>query len=234
VVPTSRGADLHVAPVPSIVVREHNDQPFYEAKFRHAGTQVKRRIGRAWLERDLASGAWRPRHGRVPAGAFDERRAHVRAAGIVAEYVAAVAQAERTERERRTKGATFRHVARDYLGWLEEVRGAKPATLRDHRSVLAEAGEPYARGPGSTLGHVMEVLGDRPAAQITSREIEALLARVAKTGASPSTVNKYRARISAVFNYGMRETTYGLPANPVKQADKRRERHPGALLYLTP
>ena len=47
------------APLPNanIVVREHRGQPFYEAKFRHNGQQVKRRIGPAWLERDPATGA---------------------------------------------------------------------------------------------------------------------------------------------------------------------------------
>jgi len=57
------------------VVREHNNRPFYEAKFRHAGRQVKRRIGPAWLERDPDSGQWQSRKGRVPDGAFDERGA---------------------------------------------------------------------------------------------------------------------------------------------------------------
>ena len=42
------------APTPNanIIIREHGGQPFYEAKFRHVGRQVKRRIGPAWLERD--------------------------------------------------------------------------------------------------------------------------------------------------------------------------------------
>ncbi len=221
-------------PVASIVVRVHNDQPFYEAKFRHAGRQVKRRIGPAWLERDPGARDWVARRGRVPDGAFDERRAHVKAAGIVAEYVTSAADVERVERERREAGVTFRELAREYLRWLEDVKGAKPATLRDHSSVLGEPGVPYMRGEGATLGHAMDALGDRPAAKITSREIEALLARVADTGASPSTVNKYRARISAAFNYGMRETAYGLPANPVARADRRREPHRGALAYYSP
>jgi len=221
-------------PTASLVVREHRGQPFYEAFFRHAGKQVKRRIGPAWLERDTDSGRWSPRKGRVPHGAYDERRAHVKAAGIVAEYVADATEVERVDRERKTAGVTFREVARDYLVWLEEVRGAKPATLRDHKSVLADAGTPYKRGEGVTLGHAMAALGDRPAARITSREIESLLTTVAKTGASPSTVNKYRARIAAAFNYGMRETTFGLATNPVKQADRRREPHRAPLVYYAP
>ena len=39
------------APSPSLVIREHNGQPFYEAKFRYQGRQVKRRVGPVLLER---------------------------------------------------------------------------------------------------------------------------------------------------------------------------------------
>ena len=232
-VPTDANAGHQSAPVASIVVREHNGQPFYEAKFRHHGRQVKRRVGPAWLERH-PDGQWRSRKGRVPDGAYDERRAHITAGRIVAEYVADANEVERVEHERASKGVSFRDVARQYLVWLEDVKGAKPATLRDHRSVLAEQGTPYKRGDGVALGHAMAALGDRPAAKITSREVEALLNTVAKTGASASTVNKYRARVSAVFNYGMREATFGLPANPVKHADRRREPPRGPLVYYAP
>ena len=233
-VPTRQAPDHATIPVASIIVREHRGQPFYEAKFRHAGLQVKRRIGPAWLERDDVTGVWTPRRGRVPDGSFDERRAHVKAAGIVAEYVTGVVEAERAQDDRRAGGATFRDVARDYLHWLEHVKGAKPATLRDHRSVLAEPGIPYRRGTRATSGHAMQALGDRPAALITSKEIEAMLSRIASSGAAPSTVNKYRARVSTVFNYGMRETTYALSSNPVRQADKRREPQRAPLVYYSP
>jgi integrase len=219
-------------PSAAIVVREHGGQPFYEAKFRHNGRQVKRRIGPAWLDAD--DRGWRPRRGRISDGFFDERRAHVAAAEIVAQYLDDAANVERVERERRTRGVTFREVATAYLGWLEDVQGAKPATLRDHRSVFAEPGAPYKRGKGTLAGHVMDALGDRPAAKITTREIEALLARVSKTKASASTVNKYRARISAAFNYGMNEASFGLPTNPAAKADKRREPQPPVLAYYSP
>jgi integrase len=220
-------------PSAAIVVREHRGQAFYEAKFRHHGRQVKRRIGPAWLDLDSDTGEWRPRRGRVPDGSYDERRAHVLAAQLVADYVAEASDLERAERERRTRGVTFREVAREYLRWLEEVRGAKPATLLGHRSALAEPGVPYKRGEGTTLGHVMAALGDRPAAKVTVREVEALLAKVSASGASPRTVNKHRAIISAVFNYGARESTFNLPANPARGADKRREPHRGALVYYS-
>jgi integrase len=223
-------------PTASIIIREHCGQAFYEAKFRHHGRQIKRRIGPAWLERDPETGGWQRHRGRVAEGAYDERAAHVAAAQLVSEYVAQAADLERAERERRLQGATFREIAHAYLRWLEAVRGAKPSTLVGHRSVLAEQGTPYRRGSGSrsTLGHVMAALGDRPAAKITTREIEGVLTTVSDTGASPRTVNKHRNVIAAVFGYGCKPSTYALPANPAKGADKRREPHPGVLMFYSP
>jgi integrase len=221
-------------PTASIIVREHRGRPFYEAKFRYGGRQIKRRIGPAWLERDPDGDGWRRRRGRVAEDAYDERAAHVAAAQFVAEYVAEAADLERDERERHAQGATFREVAHAYLRWLEGVRGAKPSTLAGHRSVLAEPGTPYKRGSGVTLGHVMATLGDRPAANITTRDIEDVLTTISETGASPRTVNKHRNMIAAVFSYGCKASTYALPANPAKGADKRREPHPGVLVFYSP
>ncbi len=114
------------------------------------------------------------------------------------------------------------------------MRGAKPSTLVGHRSVLAEPGAPYKRGRGVMLGYVMAALGDRPASKITTREIEAVLTTISETGASPRTVNKHRNVIAAVFGYGCKASTYALSANPAKGADKRREPHPGALVFYSP
>ena len=221
-------------PTASLVVREHLGQPFYEAKFRCDGQQIKRRVGPAWLSRDPATGEWRPRRGRIPDGSYDARRAHVTAARLVADHVAATADRERVERERHTRKVTFRAVAHKYLRWLETVHGAKPSTMRDHRSLLAEPGTPYRRGRGVTLGYIMAALGDRPAAAITTREVEDLLMSVSETGITPRSVNKYRSIISAIYEYGARESTFGLPDNPASHADKRSERHPGALVYYSP
>jgi integrase len=221
-----------MAPTASIIVRAQGGKPFYEAKFRHEGHQVKRRIGPAWLEG--GPDGWRPRRRRVPRGSFDERRAHVAAAGIVAEYLAEASQREQIERERQSRGVTFRAVADDYLRWLAHVKGAKPATLRDRESVLAEPGAPYRRGEGVITGHVMAALGDRPASEITTREINRLLAKISATGVSASTVNKYRAVLVSIFNYGTRADTFDLPSNPAAASDKRREPDRAPLLYYSP
>lgn len=221
-------------PSASIVVCEQRGSVYFEAKFRHRGRQIKRRIGPAWLERDPSTGAWRPRRGRVPENCYDERRAHVAAAQIVSTYAAEAADADRVERERRTAGVTFREVAHAYLRWLDDVKSAKPSTLADYVYILAEPGRPHRRGKGESGGHIMAALGDRPAAKVTTREIEAMLARVSKTGVSARSVNKHRAVVSAVYGYGVKESTFALPANPASGADKRREPHRGALVYFTP
>jgi integrase len=207
-------------PTASIIIREQGEQAFYEAKFRHDGRQVKRRIGPAWLK-----------DGRVPRGFYNKGRAEVAAEAIVAAYVADAANVEQVERERKERGVTFREIARDYLRWLEDVKGAKPSTLADHRYVLGEAGVRYRRRAGESAGHVMSALGDRSAAKISTQDVEKVLATISKTGVAPRTVNKQRAVISAVFNYGAK--AFNLPANPAAGTDKRREPHRGALVYYS-
>jgi integrase len=221
-------------PVPALVIREHNGEPFYEAKFRHQGRQVKRRVGSAWLIHDEAAGEWRPRPGRVPDGYFDVRRANVHAAELVAAYVKELATVSERERQRMADGPTFREVAHAYLDWLQRVKGGKPATLRQHRSDLAEPGVSYRRGMGETNGHIMAVLGDRPAARIEADVVENLLDTVAGTGVSPRTVNRVRDVVRAVFSFGARSPRYRLPRNPAKDTDRRRTPEPGVLVFYMP
>jgi integrase len=180
-------------PTYSLQIRKQRSRPVYTVMFRWpAGRQVKRTIGPAWTKR-----------GRPPEGHFDAALAHDRAREIVREHVAA------TDRP-----LTFRQLAADYLRWLAEVRGAKPSTLSDHAYTLAEPRD-------GRNGRVMAALGDRPAAEVAPREIEDLLSELAASGATARTVNKRRATLLAVFNYGVRRA--GLRSNPVQGVDKRRE-----------
>jgi integrase len=220
-------------PTAFLLLRVHKGEPFYEAKFRYAGQQVKRRVGPAWLTQDSSDG-WVPRRGRVAEGYLDERRAHVAAAEIVRSYVKDFNETERVEQERRTRGVTFRELAHGYLEWLEKVRGAKPSTIRSHQSDLAEPGTPHKRGTGTTAGLVMAALGDRPAAKITPAEVEALLRTVASAGVSARSVNRAREIVCAAFNFGMKPTTYSLPTNPALGTDRRRVPEPGVLLFYSP
>jgi integrase len=153
---------------------------------------------------------------------------------LQADYIAEAADVERVEQERRTRGVSFREVGHRYLGWLKDVKAAKPSTLADYRYLLAEPGVPFKRGEGESAGRIMASLGDRPATRVTVRDVEALLASVSEAGGSPRSVNKHRALVSAIFNYGRKESAVGLPGNPAAETDKRREPGPGALVFYSP
>ena len=189
--------------------------------FRHEGRLVKRRVGRAWVEDGLDG--WQPRPGRAPDGYVEQKRAIEAGARIVAVYLQEAAARETIEQERQSEGVTFREVAHDYLRWLRDVRGAKRSTLRDRESVFAEPGTTYRRVARKLNGNVMGAFGDHPAAKITTREVNKLLEKIAANGGSASTVNKYRADLVAVFNYGMRPATFELPSNPALASDRRKE-----------
>jgi integrase len=160
--------------------------------------------------------------------------AHVRAAELVGKFVSGEEAREQAELERKTRAVTFREVAHAYLDWLERVRDGAPSTLRQHRSDLSEPGVKYKRGDGHTAGHIMKALGDRPAARITTKEINDLLEAVAETGVKARTVNRVRAVVSAVFSYGMRDGKFELPKNPVARSDLRNVPPPAPLTFYEP
>jgi integrase len=213
-------------------VRRRVSGPHWYAKWSRDGRPVVRAVGRAWVELDGAGG-WRPRRGRPQEDALTEAQAAERMLKLVREHHEAKLLAEHDAEDRRRRGVTFRELARDYLCWMEDVKGAKPSTLRDHQSLLAEPGQAHRRGQGRCKGRILAALGDRPAAEVTTREIEALLSSIARSGAAPRTVNKARALISAVFSYGMRPSTYSLPSNPATHADRRAEPDAAALSFFS-
>ncbi len=214
-------------------VRARATGPFWYGKWSRNGTPVIRALGRAWVEPD-GVGGWRRRRGRARDGALTEAQAAARMLKLVSEHDADETLLEHDADERLRRGVTFRELAAGYLSWLEQVKGAKPSTLRDHRSVLAEPGVIHRRGAGVTHGRIMGTLGDRPAREIATREIEQLLASIAATGVAPRTVNKARAIMCSAFNYGMRPSSFGLPANPVTHADRRAEPQAASLAFYSP
>jgi integrase len=177
---------------------------------------------------------WRRKRGRAPEGVLTEAEAAAQMLALMREHDAEQTLLERDAEERRRRGVTFRELAGEYLRWLEDVKGAKPSTLRDHRSLLAEPGQAYRRGSGTSRGQIMSALGERPAREVTTREIEDLLRSIATTGVAPRTVNKARQLVCAIFNYGTRPSTYALPANPAQHADRRREPDAGVLAFYSP
>jgi hypothetical protein len=96
--------------------------------------QKTRRLGLAWQEPD-GSGGWRKRRGRCPDGCLDERAATVAAVAAMDEHARELGEGERVKREVAERKATVRELGQDWLEWLEQVRAAKPSTIRDYASL---------------------------------------------------------------------------------------------------
>ena len=110
--------------------------------------QKTRRLGLAWQEPDGAGG-WRKRRERCPDGWLDERAATVAAVAAMAEHEREVGEEQRAKREAAKRKTTVRELGQEWLEWLEEVRGAKPSTVRDYACLLREPGDRVQTGrPG--------------------------------------------------------------------------------------
>jgi integrase len=221
-------------PTGALVVRPGEDgRPFYEAKWRRAGRQVKRRVGPAWLESG-PHGVWRPRRGRPPAGWFDEKRATIRLAEMVVEHDAVESTVEEREQERKRHGVTLRELAAEWLDYLEREKGAKPATLLDYGYLLKEPGTPHKRGTSVNPGRILGAFGDLRVGSVTTQQVASFLRGLDRGGMSARSVNKHRQVLAAMFAYACREDTYGLTTNPVTPTGKRREMPAAVLDFYEP
>lgn len=220
------------SPLPSIRIRPARSDgrsggaPVYYARWRTDGEDRLRRVGPAWVEPD-GDGGWRPRRGRTPDGHFDRRSVLVAAADLVVTVEAEIA-AERIAAST-VPPVTVRQLAHEWLTHLEHVEDAKPSTLRNYRSRLAEPGAKHRRGDGLSEGRLMAAFGDRPAIEVTPKEVAAWLRQLDDAGLSPRNVNQHRQILHAIYAFGMRADTHELPRNPVAGAPRRREAPPTLL-----
>lgn len=197
---------------------------------------AKQRIGKAWLDPDGVDERGRPRwakrRGRVPDGYFDERRAHAAAPEAVVRW----RSREEARRTPTTSAATItvRELAHEWITWLEEVKGASAATVKDYRYLLREPGEKPRRGKVPASGRIMKAFGDQAAADVSPKDVSAWLRRLDREGLTPRNVNKHREVAHSIFGYGQRSDTYALPTNPVAATDKRRVAPPAKLDYYEP
>jgi integrase len=192
--------------------------------------QKTRRLGLAWQEADGAGG-WRKRRGRCPDGWLDARAATAAAVAAMEEHARELGDEQRTKREAAERKTTVRELGQEWLEWLEQVRGAKPSTIRDYACLLREPGIPYTRGDRTTAGRIMSAFGDRSVDAVTTAEVSRFLRGLDRENLTPRNVNKHRQVLAAMFSYACRTDTYGLATNPVAGTDKRREAPPARLDY---
>lgn len=79
----------------------------------------------------------------------------------------------------------------------------------------------------------MRRVGNQPAAEVTTRDIERILQDLSDAGRGPTTVNKYRALLSSIYSYACRSSTFDLDRNPVADADRRRQPPPPDLEFYS-
>lgn len=231
-------ADLEVQQTDFVLrVREGaHGRVYWDAqwRFRTAADELwrhrKQRLGLAWQEPD-GNGGWRKKRGRCQPPWLDQHAATLAAAAAMRAHALELRHNAALAHEQATRKPTVREIAAEWLTWLEEVKGAKPSTIADYGFLLREPGTPHKRGSGVSPGRIMKALGDRPAEDVTTRELSAFLRELDGEKLSARNVNKHREVLSSIFTYACRDDTFGLPKNPVEGTDQRREAPPAALDY---
>ena len=170
----------------------------------------------------------------MPPGWFDEKRATVRMAELVAAHDATECAIEQHERDRRLHGATLRELAPEWLDYLKREKGAKPSTLLDYGYLLREPATPHHRGGRQSTGRIMQAFGDLRLRDVTTTQVATFLRGLDRSGMSARSVNKHRQILAAMFAYACREDTYALAVNPVRRTSKRREMPAAVLDFYEP
>lgn len=200
----------------TLLVVQRSSGPVYCGRWRDStGRQVKRRLGPAWVVRSGSS--WVARRGRLRDDWLDERAAHV--------ALAAAMEAREREVASLPEGdVTFADAVARWMHHLEFVKGVKPSTLADYRYLLAPVSSAPRHRGRPPAARIMRAFGDRPLFEITPAEVGRYLAALdADPTIGPRTVNKHRQVLCTVFEHAMREDVFGLPANPARRTNKRRE-----------
>jgi len=207
----------------SLVVVAGGGRVYFEGKWRSSQrTQIKRRLGRAWLEKD-AAGEWVPRSGRIRPGYLDAGRAHVKLAKLIEEHEVELGA------KPRDPAASFDAAAAAWLDHLQHEKRAKPNTLKEARIILATPTSPKQKG-----GRIMRTFSGHKLAEISSSDIQRFLAALDRQGLSARNTNRHRQTLHSIFNFAMRSDTFGLKENPVAATSKRPENGAGQIDVFDP
>jgi integrase len=173
------------------------------------GTQVKRKIGPAWVGR-----------GRPAEGHFTKRLAEDWLHDRLGELRREPAQPQVAGPPMTT--VTFAEAAAEYLRFSEQDRGCKPSTIRNYRNAITV--------------HLLPVFGDMALEDITVQEIERWRAGMASVRVQRELSNKTKNNLLVLMHAIFRRAVklYALPANPVAQVDRFRVRSSGDIQVFSP
>jgi integrase len=219
-----------------VVPAKAGDGLFWEAKWRHGGRQIKRRLGPAWIEeRDQpleGADGWqrlyRKRRGRPTDGFLTAEGALQAMRDRIAEH--AERQARRTPQNGRMR---FEDAASAWLDERKAVAGWKPTTERNYRAMLAaEDSAPRRRGR-APRARLMREFRSKPIDTITVADVRAFLRKLDTDPAlNPRSVNAHRQVLGQILEFAV---SHGwIDSNPVKDTPKRRESDPAELIVFSP
>jgi integrase len=168
--------ELREAPVRGHIFRKKRQSgDRWMAKWRDAGGQHQRVIGKAWTGR-----------GRPPEGYLTKRGAQE-----VLDTILADARRGRLVARRPGATVTFADAAEELLRYLEHERGRRASTLRNYRLSLRN--------------HILPALGQLPLTAVTVPRIDALRTYlIRRRGLAPSTVNQHLVLVHGILKRAQR------------------------------
>lgn len=139
-------------PTVHLLVVERKGGPVYYVKWLDAGSQVKRRLGWAWIERGRSASSrrrtrhegWVRRRGRPPQGWLTEEGAMTLIPDVVADYEAA-RDGALDEARREAQRVAFEEIAQAWLTHRITVVGIKRSTQNDYAAMLRRPDEAPAK-----------------------------------------------------------------------------------------
>lgn len=197
-------SDFRPAPVSGHVFRKSRDSgDRWMAKWRDAGGQHQRVLGKAW------SGRGRPAPGYLTKmGAQRE----------LDEILAGARRGHLISPTQTVGRATFADAAAEWLRYIEHDRKRRQSTIRDYRIVVNNA--------------LLPAFGEAPLEALTSGHVDHFRARlVAEDRLSARTINKYLALVHGILKRAQR--VYGLSANAAAGVERQPTRRSGDFEVLT-
>lgn len=205
--------------------------PYWYAKWRHEGRQVKRQLGRAWVRRSLGTqlskelgheSVWQKRRGSAPDGWLTRDDAAAEMRRKIREHAEAMSDLDARDRAEALRGVTLEAVADEWLAWAEKDNGMRHSTATDYRYALR--------------AHVLRSphFKDKGLSEIAATHVHAWWADLRAADLAPRTRNKQRQALLNVFRYAMEPGTYNLGVNPVADIKKVKEPRPGEIDFYEP